>query len=172
MSCVWPSVLVVTNFPTEAHFGQHVWCQNLISASRGAKVAGDVDQLSFSGVGYGTPHHHTSSAEIVDLKDAVPCEPLIPTSLDTCTAISFLQHESWFIAEPDSPPVLQVPAPYFVAPSDRCKLMPTSQYCVKVRTFSRRPFLTVCADIPQRPETFDAVSLAVTVRFLRWSTRM
>jgi hypothetical protein len=74
---------VVTNFPTEAHFGQHVWCQNLISASRGAKVAGDVDQLSFSGVGYGTPHHHTSSAEIVDLKDAVPCEPLIPTSLDT-----------------------------------------------------------------------------------------
>jgi hypothetical protein len=94
MSCVWPSVLVVTNFPTEAHFGQHVWCQNLISVSRGAKVAGDVDQLSFSGVGYGTPHHHTSSAEIVDLKDAVPCEPLIPTSLDTCTAISFLQHES------------------------------------------------------------------------------
>jgi hypothetical protein len=46
-------------------------------------------------------------------------------------------------------------APYFVAPSDRCKLMSTSQYCVKVRTFSRRPFLTVCADIPQRPETFD-----------------
>ena len=58
------------------------------------KVAGDVHQLSFSGVGYGTPHHHTSSPEIVDLKDAVPCELLILASVDTCTAISFLQHES------------------------------------------------------------------------------
>jgi hypothetical protein len=64
-----------------------------------------VHQLSFSGIGYGTPHHHTSFAEIVDLKDAVPCGPLIPASVDTCTAISFLQRESWFIAEPDSPPV-------------------------------------------------------------------
>ena len=35
----------------------------------GVKVAGDVHQLSFSGVGYSTPHHHTSSAEIVDLKN-------------------------------------------------------------------------------------------------------
>jgi hypothetical protein len=60
----------------------------------GVKVAGDVHQLSFSGVGYSTPHHHTSSAEIVDLKDTVPCEPLIPASVDTFTAISFLQHES------------------------------------------------------------------------------
>jgi hypothetical protein len=57
-------------------------------------VAGDVHQLSFSGVGYGTPHHHTSSTEIVDLKDAVPCEPLIPASVDTCTAFSCLHHES------------------------------------------------------------------------------
>jgi hypothetical protein len=43
------------------------------------------------GVGYGNPHHHTSSAEIVDLKDAVPCELLIPASVDTCMAICFLQ---------------------------------------------------------------------------------
>jgi hypothetical protein len=105
-------------------------CQNLISVSRGVTVAGDVHQLSFSGAWYGNTHHHTSSAEIVDLKDAVPCEPLIPASVDTC----FLQHESWFVAEPDLPPVLQVPAPYFVAPSDSCKSMPTSQYCAKVRT--------------------------------------
>ena len=35
-----------------------MWCQNLISVSNGAKVAGDGHQLSFSGVGYGTPHHH------------------------------------------------------------------------------------------------------------------
>ena len=81
---------MLTNFPTEVHCGKYVWCQNLISVSSGAKVAG----LSFSGVGYGTPHHHTSSDEIVDLKDAVPCDPLIPASVDTCTAISFLQHES------------------------------------------------------------------------------
>jgi hypothetical protein len=97
------------------------------------KVAVDVRQLSVSGVGYGTPHHHTSCAEIVDLKDAVPCEPRIPASVDTCTPISWLQHESRFIAEPDSPPVLQVPAPYSVAPSDPCKSIPTSQYCAKVR---------------------------------------
>jgi hypothetical protein len=41
--------------------------------------------------------HPTSShflPEIFDLKDAVPCEPLIPASVDTSTAISFLQHES------------------------------------------------------------------------------
>ena len=63
------------------------------TSSSGVKVVGDVHQLSFSGVGYGTPYH-TSSAEIVDLKDTVPCEPLIPASVDTCTAISFLQHES------------------------------------------------------------------------------
>ena len=81
-------------FPTEVHCGQHVWCQNLISVSNDVKVAGDVHQLSFSGLGYGTPHHHTSSAEIVDLKDAVPCELLVPASVDTCTTISCLQHES------------------------------------------------------------------------------
>jgi len=91
---VQPSVIVLKNVPTEAHCGQHVWCQNLISVSNGVKVAGDVHQLSVSAVGYGTPHHHTSSAEIVDLKDAVSCEPPIPASVDTCTAISFLQHES------------------------------------------------------------------------------
>ena len=67
----------------------------------------------------------------------VPCELLIPASVDTCTAISFLQHESWFIAEPDSPPVLQVPAPYSVAPSYPCKSLPTSQYCANVRTSGR-----------------------------------
>ena len=54
------------------------------SLSSGVKVAVDVHQL-----GFGTPHHHTSSAEIVDLKDAVPCEPLILVSVDTVTAISF-----------------------------------------------------------------------------------
>jgi hypothetical protein len=91
---VRPSVIVLTNFPTEVHCGKHVWCQNLISVSSGAKVAGDAHQLSFSGVGYGTPHHDTSSDEIVDLKDTVPCDPLIPASVDTCTAISFLQHAS------------------------------------------------------------------------------
>jgi hypothetical protein len=66
--------------------------------------------------------------EIGHLKDAVPCEPYIPAAVDTCAAISFLQHESWFIAEPDSPPVLQVPAPYSVTPSDPWKSMPTCQY--------------------------------------------
>ena len=50
--------------------------------------------VEFFGVGYGTLHHHASSAETVDLKDAVPCEPLILGSAETCTAISFLQHES------------------------------------------------------------------------------
>jgi hypothetical protein len=79
--------------------------KNLIFVSSGAKVAGNVHQLRFSCVAYGTPHHHTSSAGIVDPKDTVPCEPLIPASVDTCTAISFLQHEYWFIAESDSPPV-------------------------------------------------------------------
>ena len=54
--------------------------------------------------------------------------------MDTCTAIFFLQRESRFIAEPDSPPVLQVPAPYSVAPSDPCNSMMTSQYCAEVRT--------------------------------------
>jgi hypothetical protein len=110
----------------------------------------------FFGVGYGTSHHHTSSAEIVDFKDAVPCEPLIPASLDTCTTISFLQHESWFIAEPDSPPVLQVLAPYPVAPSDPCKSMPTSQYSAKVRTFGAQPVFTETA--------FDVVFLVLLSR--------
>ena len=50
--------------------------------------------VEFFVVGYGNPHHHTSSAEIFDLNDVVPCEPLIPASVDTCTSISFLQHES------------------------------------------------------------------------------
>jgi hypothetical protein len=50
----------------------------------------DVHQLSLSGAEYDTTHHHTSFAEIVDFKDAVPFEPLIPASVDTC----FLQHES------------------------------------------------------------------------------
>ena len=80
-----------------------MWWQNLISASSGAMVA-----------------------EIGDLKDIVPCEPLIPASVDTSTAISFVQHESGFIGEPDSPPFLQIPVPYSVAPSDPCKSMPTS----------------------------------------------
>ena len=66
--------------------------QNHISVSSGAKVARDVHQLSFSGAEYDTTHHHTSSAEIVDLKDAVPCKPLIPAFVEMCTAISFLQH--------------------------------------------------------------------------------
>ena len=129
-----PSVVVLKNVHTDVHCRQYVWCQNFISVSSGANVAGNVHQLSFSGVGYGTSHLHTSSAKIVDLKDAVPCEPLIPASVDTCTAISFLQHESWFIAEPDLPPVLQVPAPYTVAPLDPRKSVLTSQYCAKVRT--------------------------------------
>ena len=30
---------MLKNFPTEVHYGQHVWCQNLISVSRGVKVA-------------------------------------------------------------------------------------------------------------------------------------
>jgi hypothetical protein len=38
------------------------------------------------------------------------------------------------------------------------------------KPFSQRRFLTVCAAIRRRPEAFDVVSLAVTVRFLRWST--
>jgi hypothetical protein len=43
----------------------------------------------------GTPHHHTSFAEIVDLKDAVPCEPYIPAAVDTCAAISdFLANQN------------------------------------------------------------------------------
>jgi hypothetical protein len=67
---VQQSVAVLKNFHTEVHCGRHVLCQNLISVSSGAKVAVHVHQLSFSGVGYGTPHHHTSSAEIVDLNDA------------------------------------------------------------------------------------------------------
>jgi hypothetical protein len=47
-SCVRPSVVVLKNFPAEVHCGQHVWCQNrLISESNGAKVAGDMHQLSF-----------------------------------------------------------------------------------------------------------------------------
>ena len=128
------SVVVLKNVPTEVHCGQHVLCQNLISVSSGAKVAGNVHRLSFLGRGYGTPHHHTSSAEIVDLKDAVTCEPLMLASVDTCTAISYLRHESWYIAEPNSPPVLQVTAPYSAAPLDPCKSMPTSEYCAKVRT--------------------------------------
>ena len=69
---------VLKNFLTDVHSGQHLWCQNLISVSNGTKVARDVHQWSFLGVGYGSPHHHTSSAEIVDLKDVVPCEPRIP----------------------------------------------------------------------------------------------
>jgi hypothetical protein len=69
---------VLKNIPVEVHCGQHVWCQNLISVSSGETVVVNVHQLCL-GVGYGIPHHHTSSAEIVD--------PLIP-------AFSFLQHES------------------------------------------------------------------------------
>ena len=88
------SVIVLKNFPTEVHCGQHVWCQDLISVSSGVKVAGDVHQLRFSGVGYGIPYLYTSSAKIVDLKDSVPCEPLIAASVDTYTTISCLQHES------------------------------------------------------------------------------
>ena len=64
------------------------------SLSSDVKVAGDVHQLCFSGVGYGTSQHYIFSADIVDLKDAVPFEPLISASVDTCTAISWLQHES------------------------------------------------------------------------------
>jgi hypothetical protein len=90
MSCVRASVVVLTNFPTAVHCGKHVWCQNLISVSSGAKVAWDAHQLSFSGVGYGTPHHHISSDEIVDPKDTVPCDPLIPASVDTCMSIYFM----------------------------------------------------------------------------------
>ena len=85
---------MLKNIHTEVHCGQHVWGQNLISVSSSAKAAEDVHQLSFSGLGYCTSHHHTSSAENVDLKDAVPYEPLILASVDSCTAISFLQHES------------------------------------------------------------------------------
>jgi hypothetical protein len=33
------------------------------------------------------------------------------------------------------------------------------------KPFSGRRLLTLCADIRRRPGTFDAVSLAVTVRF-------
>jgi hypothetical protein len=47
-SCVRPSVVVLKNFSTKVHCGQHVWFQNLISVSSGAKVAVDVHQLSFS----------------------------------------------------------------------------------------------------------------------------
>ena len=54
-NCVRPSVVVLKNVPTEVHFGQHEWSQNLISVSSSAKVAGDVHQLSFSDVGYDTP---------------------------------------------------------------------------------------------------------------------
>jgi hypothetical protein len=36
------------NVPYDVHFGQHVWCQNLISVSSGVKVPVDVHQLSFS----------------------------------------------------------------------------------------------------------------------------
>ena len=97
---------MLKNFPTEVHCGHFMWCQNLISVSSGAKLAEEVHQLHFSGVGYGTPHHHTSSADIVERKDAVPCELLTPASVDTCTVISFLQHESGFIAKPDLLPVL------------------------------------------------------------------
>jgi hypothetical protein len=54
--------------------------------------------------------HPTSSDEIVDLKDAVPCDPLILASVDTCTSISFLQHESrksapWPSKSPDLNPI-------------------------------------------------------------------
>jgi hypothetical protein len=58
------SVVVLKNFPTEVYCGQHVWRQNLIYVSSGAKVAGDVHQLSLSGVGYGTSHHHISKLSI------------------------------------------------------------------------------------------------------------
>ena len=44
MSCVRASVVVLTNFPTAVHCGKHVWCQNLISVSSGAKVAWDAHQ--------------------------------------------------------------------------------------------------------------------------------
>jgi hypothetical protein len=60
------------------------------------------------------------------------CEPLIPASVDTCTAISFLQHESWFMTESDSPPVLQVPALYSVAPSD-VSVLRQSKYVWRVQ---------------------------------------
>ena len=70
------------------------------------------------------------------------CRPLIPASVDTCTAISFLQHECRFIAEPDSSPILQVPVPYFVAPSGPCKSMTTSQYSAKVRTSGAKAVFT------------------------------
>ena len=93
-SCVRPSVVVLKNVPTDVHCGQYMQCQNLISVSSCAKVVGDVHQLSFSGVGYGTSHLHTSSAKIVYLKDAVPCQPFIPAFVDTYTVISCLQHES------------------------------------------------------------------------------
>ena len=74
------------------------------------------------------------------------------------TWISFLQHESCFIAEPDSPPVLQVPAPYSVAPSDPSKPMPTSQYCAKVRTSDAKAvFMETVSDCLCRysSETWD-----------------
>jgi hypothetical protein len=76
-NCVRPSIVVLKNISMEVHYGQHVWCQNLISVSNGVMIAEDMHQLSFSGVGYGTPHHHTSSVKIVDFKDAVSSEPLI-----------------------------------------------------------------------------------------------
>jgi hypothetical protein len=44
-------------------------------------------------------------------------------------------------------------------------------WCVQLSRFHVDGFW-LCTDIRRRPGTFNVVSLAVTVRFLRWSTRM
>ena len=126
---------MLKNFPTEVHCGQHVWCQNLISLYRAALRLPRSAPVEF----FGRRIWHPTSSHFLRRN----CRPQGRSSLrsshsDVCRhvyAISFLQHESWFIAEQDSPPVLHVvPAPYSVAPSDPCKSMATSHYCAKVRT--------------------------------------
>jgi hypothetical protein len=166
---VRPCVVVQKNFPTEVHCGQHVWCQNLISVSGGAKVAVNVHQLRFSAYDMGHPTSSHFFRRNCRLKDTIPCETLIPASLDRCTAISFLQHESWFIAELDSPPVYQVQVPYSVAPSDPLlvdadvSVLCQSKDVWRVSRFHGDGFW-LCADICLKPGTFDAVFLSVTVR--------
>ena len=85
---------VLKNFPTDVHCGKHLWCQNLISVSNGTKVARDVHQLSFFRRRIWLP----TSSHFLRRDCRLQGRSSLRTShsgvIDTCTAISYLQHES------------------------------------------------------------------------------
>jgi hypothetical protein len=110
------------------------------------------------------PHIITlSSAEIVDLKDAVPCEPLISASVDTCTAISTRVRLSIFCSMNLDSSLNQTHMQFCRSHlltllhhrtlASKCRhlsAVPKKGRLAR-KPFSRRRFLTVCADIRRRP---------------------